>query len=47
MESVEAYEQIDEILAIPNFEVILVGPADLSASLGFLVMMLLILKLQM
>jgi len=35
MESVEAYEQIDEILAIPDFEVILVGPADLSASLGF------------
>ena len=35
MESVEAWEQIDEILAIPDFEVILAGPADLSASLGF------------
>ena len=35
MESVEAWEQIDEILAIPDFEVILLGPADLSASLGF------------
>jgi 4-hydroxy-2-oxoheptanedioate aldolase len=35
MESVEAWEQIDEILAIPNFDVILCGPADLSASLGF------------
>ena len=34
MESVEAWEQIDEILAIPDFEVILAGPADLSASLG-------------
>ena len=35
MESVEAWEQIDESLAIPDFEVILLGPADLSASLGF------------
>jgi 2-keto-3-deoxy-L-rhamnonate aldolase RhmA len=35
MESAEAYEQIDDILAIDNFEVILVGPADLSASLGY------------
>lgn len=34
MESAEAYEKIDEILAIENFEVLLVGPADLSASLG-------------
>ena len=34
MESVEAYENLDEILAIPGFEVLLVGPTDLSASLG-------------
>jgi len=34
MESIEAYEKIDEILEIENFEVLLVGPMDLSASLG-------------
>ncbi|PZC44688.1 MAG: 4-hydroxy-2-oxoheptanedioate aldolase [Chloroflexi bacterium] len=34
MESVEAYENIDEILAVENFEVLLIGPLDLSASLG-------------
>ena len=35
MESMEAYERIDETLAIKDFEVLLVGPTDLSASLGF------------
>jgi 2-keto-3-deoxy-L-rhamnonate aldolase RhmA len=34
MESVEAYEQADEILALDGFDVLLVGPMDLSASLG-------------
>ena len=34
MESVEAYERIDEILAVGGFDVILAGPLDLSASLG-------------
>ena len=34
MESAEAYEKIDDILKIEHFEVLLVGPADLSASLG-------------
>ena len=34
MESVEAYERIDETLAVENFDVILAGPLDLSASLG-------------
>ena len=34
MESVEAYENLDEILAVPGFAVLLVGPTDLSASLG-------------
>lgn len=34
MESIEAYEKIDEILEIENFEVLLVGPMDLSASIG-------------
>lgn len=34
MESVEAYEKLDETLDIENFEVLMVGPADLSASLG-------------
>lgn len=34
MESVEAYENLDEILSIPGYEVLLVGPTDLSASLG-------------
>ena len=35
MESVEAYEKIDDILKIEHFEVLLVGPADLAASMGF------------
>ncbi len=35
LESVEAYERIDETLKLEHFEVLLVGPADLSASLGF------------
>ncbi len=34
MESVQAYEQVDEILALPGFDVLLVGPMDLSASMG-------------
>ena len=34
MESVEAYERLDETLAIKDFEVLAVGPADLSASQG-------------
>ena len=34
MESVEAYENLNDILAIPGYEVLLVGPTDLSASLG-------------
>ena len=35
MESVEAYEKLDDTLKLEHFEVLLVGPADLSASLGF------------
>ena len=34
MESAEAYENIDETLKIEDFEALLVGPSDLSASLG-------------
>jgi len=34
MESMEAYEKIDETLKLEHFEVLLVGPTDLSASLG-------------
>jgi 2-keto-3-deoxy-L-rhamnonate aldolase RhmA len=34
MESVEAYQSLDETIALEHFEVILVGPTDLSASLG-------------
>ena len=34
LESVEAYEALDETLALEHFEVLLVGPTDLSASLG-------------
>jgi len=34
MESAESYEKIDDILKIEHFEVLLVGPSDLSASLG-------------
>jgi 2-keto-3-deoxy-L-rhamnonate aldolase RhmA len=34
MESQEHYEQVDEILAIDGFDVLFVGPMDLSASLG-------------
>ena len=34
MESLEAYEQIDDILAVEGFEVLFIGPMDLSASMG-------------
>jgi 2-keto-3-deoxy-L-rhamnonate aldolase RhmA len=34
LESVEAFENIDEIAKVPGIDVILVGPMDLSASLG-------------
>lgn len=34
MESVEAWGNVDEIIEVENFDVLLVGPADLSASLG-------------
>ncbi|MBG91681.1 MAG: hypothetical protein FI713_04005 [SAR202 cluster bacterium] len=34
MESTEAYESLDETLALNDFEVLLVGPDDLAASLG-------------
>ncbi len=34
MESLEAYESLDETLELVDFEVLLVGPQDLSASLG-------------
>ena len=34
MESLEAYEALDETLELVDFEVLLVGPQDLSASLG-------------
>jgi 2-keto-3-deoxy-L-rhamnonate aldolase RhmA len=34
MESVEAYDRVDEILALEHFDVLLVGPTDLSASLN-------------
>ncbi len=34
MESTEAYERLDETLKLKHFEVLLVGPTDLSASLG-------------
>ena len=34
MESAEAWEKIDETLKIPGFELLIVGPADLSASYG-------------
>ena len=34
MESTEAYEKIDETLKLEHFEVLLVGPTDLSASMG-------------
>jgi 4-hydroxy-2-oxoheptanedioate aldolase len=35
IETVEAIAELDEILAVPGVEVIYVGPADLSVSLGF------------
>ncbi len=35
LESAEALEKVDETLKLKDFEVLLVGPADLSASLGF------------
>jgi 4-hydroxy-2-oxoheptanedioate aldolase len=34
MESAEAWEKIDEILALDGFELLILGPADLSASYG-------------
>ncbi|MCI0439167.1 MAG: aldolase/citrate lyase family protein [Chloroflexi bacterium] len=34
MESAEAYENIDDILKVEGYDVILVGPTDLSATLG-------------
>jgi len=34
MESVQAYENIEEIKKVPGIDVLLVGPMDLSASLG-------------
>ena len=34
MESREAWENVDEIIDVENFDVLLAGPADLSASLG-------------
>ncbi len=34
MESTEAYEKLDDTLALEGFEVLLVGPTDLSATLG-------------
>ncbi len=34
MESTEAYEKLDDTLEIDGFEVLLVGPTDLSATLG-------------
>ncbi len=40
MESVEHYEQVDDILAIDDFDVLFVGPMDLSASLGVTAAML-------
>ncbi len=35
MESAEAYEKLDETLKLDGFEVLIVGPADLSGSYGF------------
>jgi len=34
MESQTAYENLDEILKVANFDILFVGPLDLSASLG-------------
>ncbi len=34
MESVEAYERLDETLALEHFEGLMVGPGDLAASMG-------------
>jgi len=34
LESEEHYNQVDDILALDGFDVLLVGPMDLSASLG-------------
>jgi 4-hydroxy-2-oxoheptanedioate aldolase len=34
IESVEAYQNLDAIAAVPGIDVLLVGPMDLSASLG-------------
>jgi 4-hydroxy-2-oxoheptanedioate aldolase len=34
MESKQAYENIDEIIKVPGIDVLMVGPLDLSATLG-------------
>ena len=34
MESAEAWEKIDDTLALDGFELLILGPADLSASYG-------------
>lgn len=34
LESQQAYDNLDEILKVPGFDVLLVGPMDLSASVG-------------
>ena len=36
IESVQAYENLDAIAAVPGIDVLLVGPMDLSASLGLI-----------
>ncbi len=36
IETVSAFEQIEEIAAIPGVDALFVGPADLAASMGFL-----------
>ena len=33
-ESVRAVEALDEILSVPGFDTVMIGPADLSISLG-------------
>jgi 2-keto-3-deoxy-L-rhamnonate aldolase RhmA len=39
IESVEAYQNLDEIAAVPGVDVLFVGPMDLSASLGMITRM--------
>ncbi|MFN8444155.1 MAG: aldolase/citrate lyase family protein [Caldilineaceae bacterium] len=39
IESVQAYENLDEIAKVPGIDVLLVGPMDLSASLGIITQM--------